>query len=453
MRPVSRTEVLGHPRGLLYLTVSEGWERFSYFGMQSLLVLYLTHHLLQPARIGSVIGLGPVRAAIEAVTGPLSTAALASQMFGLYTGLVYLTPVMGGLLADRWLNRTVTVTVGAIMMAAGHFLMAFEPAFLVAILLLLLGVGCFKGNIASQVGQLYERDDPRRATAFQIFQFAISTAVMVAPFVCGTLGEKVGWHYGFAAAGVGMLLGLACYLSGRRWLPPAAPASAQPKSQRAPWTPADWRALLLLLGMLPLIAGAMVGNQQMFNAFVVWGEANFNLTFAGFRAPVTWILSLDSAVSSVCLLGMIAFWRAWARRRKEPADLVKLAVGALLMAAAPVALMLATLAQQAAGGRISIGWGLAFEVINELGFVMLVPVALSFFSRVAPRQIQGAAIGLYYVAFFFCNLAVGRLGGLLERMGGFQFWSLHAAIVAAAALLLGVIALWHGSSRHRISAG
>ena len=187
--------VFGHPRGLLYLTAAEGWERFSYFGMQSLLVLYLGHYLLQPERIGVVIGFGPVRAAIEAVTGPLSIAALASQVFGLYTGLVYLTPILGGLLADRWLDRTVTITIGAIAMAAGHFLMALESCFLFAIVLLLLGVGCFKGNIASQVGQLYERDDPRRATAFQIFQFSIASAVMVAPLVCGTLGERIGWHY------------------------------------------------------------------------------------------------------------------------------------------------------------------------------------------------------------------------------------------------------------------
>ncbi len=438
------SDVLGHPRGLLYLTVSEGWERFSYFGMQSLLVLYLTHHLLQPNRIGTVIGLGPVRAAIEAVTGPLSTAALASQLFGLYTGLVYLTPILGGLLADRWLDRTVTVTVGAIVMAAGHFLMAFEPAFLFAILLLLLGVGCFKGNIASQVGRLYAPAEPRRANAFQIFPLPITPRVVGGPFVVGTLGEKAGWHYGFGAAGVGMLVGLGCYLGGRRWLPASAPAAATPKQDRAPWTQSDRRALLLLVAMLPLIAGSMIGNQQMFNAFVVWGEANFNLTFAGFRAPVTWILSLDSAVSSLCLVLMIWFWRSWGRRRKQPADLVKLAIGALLMAAAPVALMLASLAQRASGGRISIAWGAAFEVINELGFVMLVPVALSFFSRTAPKQIQGAAIGLYYVSFFFCNLVVGRLGGLLEKLGGFQFWSLHAAIVGVAAVLLGPIAAWHG---------
>jgi proton-dependent oligopeptide transporter, POT family len=439
----AKSDVFGHPRGLMYLVIVEGWERFSYFGMQALLVLYLTHHLLLPERIGTVIGFGAVRDAIEMVTGPLSTAALASQMFGVYTGLVYLTPVLGGLLADRWLDRTVTITIGAIAMAVGHFLMAFEAYFLFAILLLLVGVGCFKGNIASQVGQLYEREDLRRATAFQIFQLSISVAVMVAPLVCGTLGEKVAWHYGFGAAGVGMLFALAIYLRGRRWLPSSATRAVKGAGERVPWTREDRRAVLLIAASLPVVAGCMVGNQQMFNAFIVWGEANFDLYFAGFKMPITWILSIDAAVSAVCILMAIAFWRIYARRWKEPDDLVKMAIGALVMAAAVVVLMFASLAQQVAGGgKISLGWGLAFLLINEIGFAALAPVALSFYTRVAPRQIQGVAIGLYFMAFFIGNIVVGRLGGLLERMSAFSFWSMHAAIVGSAAIVLTVAAAW-----------
>jgi POT family proton-dependent oligopeptide transporter len=148
-------------------------------------------------------------------------------------------------------------------------------------------------------------------------------------------------------------------------------------------------------------------------------------------------------VPAGCLLLVIAFWRAYARRWREPGDLVKMAIGALVMAAAPFALMLASLVQQASGGgRISLGWGLGFELVNELGFAVLVPVALSFFTRVAPRRIEGVAVGFYYLAFFFCNLAVGRLGGLLERMSAFSFWSMHAAIVGGAAVLLTIAAVW-----------
>ena len=162
------TAFFGHPRGLAWLSFSEVWERFSYYGMQALLVLYMTHYLLQPGHIEHVAGFGPFRAAIESLYGPLTPAALASAIFGLYAGFVYLTPIAGGLLADRVLGRTRTVTVGALLMTMGHFLMAFEVSFLLALACLLIGIGCFKGNIATQVGDLYPPGDPRRADAYQI---------------------------------------------------------------------------------------------------------------------------------------------------------------------------------------------------------------------------------------------------------------------------------------------
>jgi len=432
------SDILGHPRGLAYLCVSEAWERFSYFGMQSLLVLYMTHQLLLPGHVEHVAGFAAFRAAIEQVTGPLSTLALASQIFGLYTGLVYLTPVIGGLLADRWFNRTTVVTIGALLMAMGHFLMAFETAFLAAMALLLMGVGCFKGNIASQVGELYDRGDLRRATAFQAFQFSITSAVIVSPLVCGTLGEKVGWHFGFGAAGIGMLIGLALYLHGRPWLP--VPQRFTDGAVRASLSAGDWKAVGLLIALLPLVAGAMVGNQQMFNAFVVWGEANFDLRFLGYEMPVTWLLSFDAVISALCILASIAFWRAFARRWQEPDDLTKIAIGAAIMALAPLLLSMAGLRQQLTGQRISVGWGLAFEVVNEAGFAMLVPVALSFYSRVAPQALQGMSVAMFYVNSFLCNLVVGRLGGLLEQMPAARFWLMHAAIVGVSAALLVIVA-------------
>ena len=179
----------------------------------------MTKQLLLPGHVEHVAGFGPFRAALESVYGPLSPQALASNIFGLYAGLVYLTPLAGGFIADRWLGRTASITIGALTMAVGHFLMAFDFSFLLALLCLLLGVGFFKGNIATQVGELYGPDDLRRADAFQIFLLAVNIAVIISPLVCGTLGQKVAWHWGFGAAGVGMVIGLLIYLSGRRWLP------------------------------------------------------------------------------------------------------------------------------------------------------------------------------------------------------------------------------------------
>src|SRR6187551_739421 len=207
---------LGHPRGLWFLAFTEAWERFSYYGMQSLLVLYMVKYLFLPGRIERVMIFDAFRQ-LPLYSG-LDGQPLASAIFGTYTASVYLTPIFGGFLADRVLGRRRTVLLGALTMAAGHFLMAFETAFLFALLCLVLGCGMFKGNIASQVGGLYKPEDLRRADAFQIFYLGINAGVIASPLIVGTLGEVYGWHYGFAAAGVGMLLATGIYLSGQKYL-------------------------------------------------------------------------------------------------------------------------------------------------------------------------------------------------------------------------------------------
>src|SRR6187551_1758869 len=206
---------LGHPKGLAYLGFTEGCERFSYYSMQTLLVLYMVNYLLVPGRMENVIGLNWLNDNFYGLSGQ----PLASAIFGTYTSLVYLTPIVGGIIADKWFGRDATLIAGGVLMAIGHFLMAVEPAFLLALLFLLLGVGAFKGNIATQVGALYGPNDLRRAMAFQIFYIFINVSVIVGPLISGTLGQKVGWHYGFGCAGIVMVLGLIIYLSGRKYLP------------------------------------------------------------------------------------------------------------------------------------------------------------------------------------------------------------------------------------------
>ena len=243
---------IGHPRGLFYIAFAEAWERFSYYGMQALLVLYMVNRLLHPGHVEHVAGFGPFQHAIENFRGPLSIQALASTIFGLYTGLVYLTPIGGGLIADRVLGRTRTITIGALLMSAGHFLMAFDVTFLLALTCLLLGVGCFKGNLASQVGALYSPGDNRRADAFQIYYIFINGGVIAAPLIAGTLGEVYGWHWGFGAAGVGMLIGLTIYLLGRKYLPPDSPiVEKADKTPRLKLTHGEKMAIVVLLVLLP----------------------------------------------------------------------------------------------------------------------------------------------------------------------------------------------------------
>jgi POT family proton-dependent oligopeptide transporter len=202
-----------HPPGLALLFFTETWERFSFYGMRALLVLYMTEQLLIPANAHRVLGYGPLRTALESVFGPMSTQALSSQVYGLYTSLLYFTPVLGGLLADRVLGQFRAVVLGASLMAVGHFLMASDRLFLVALLCIIVGNGFFKPNVSTQVGRLYSRTDSRRDSAFSIFYMGINLGATVAPVVCGTLGEVYGWHYGFAAAGVGMVIGLVIYIA------------------------------------------------------------------------------------------------------------------------------------------------------------------------------------------------------------------------------------------------
>jgi POT family proton-dependent oligopeptide transporter len=426
---------LGHPRGLAYLAFTEAWERFSYYGMQTLLVLYMVRQLLLPGHIERIAGFTGFRAVIEhAYGGALSTIALSSAIFGLYTGLVYLTPIAGGIIADRWLGRTRTITLGALLMAAGHFLMAFDVSFLIALLCLLTGVGCFKGNLASQIGALYAPSDLRRADAYQIYYLFISGAVIVAPLIAGTLGELYGWHYGFGAAGVGMLISLAIYRSGRRWLPAERTATRARSIARPRLSRQERSVVIVLILLLPVLAIGTVGNQQIFNAYLLWVPNHVDMVFFGRTMPTTWLITVDAVVSIVGLLATVAFWRLWSKRFREPSEIIKMTLGFAFSVGALLSLTGAA-AIAISGRKASIGWVLAFEVLNSIGFANVLPVGLALYARASPKAVAGTMIGVYFLHLFMTNNLVGWLGGLLERLPGPQFWALHAALVGTAGVL------------------
>jgi POT family proton-dependent oligopeptide transporter len=437
----SDTAFLGHPKGLGYLSFTEACERFSYYSMQSLLVLFMVKQLLLPGHIERIVGFDWFR---HLFFGRLEGQPLASAIFGTYTALVYFTPIFGGLLADGLLGRRRTMILGGLLMAAGHFLMAFEQAFLFALLCLVLGVGCFKGNIASQVGGLYRANDLRRAMAFQIFYIAINVSVIVGPLVSGTLGEKVGWHWGFGAAGVVMVAGLAIYLAGSRWLPEDEGRDKPGRAARPKLTRSDWPPLIALVLLIPAMAVALLTNQEIFNAYLVWGDHAFKLTFFGFTAPSTWLITVDATLSFSMLVAVAAFWRLWGRRRREPDELGKMIIGSLFSIAGGLCLVAAA-ATQPSGGKIGLFWPLMFHLLNSIGFAHILPVSLALFSKVAPRAINATVIGLYYLAFFAANALVGWVGGFLEKMPVTTFWLIHVASAAVGlfAFLLFKLLLGH----------
>ncbi len=423
--PAHDTAFLGHPKGLGYLSFVEGCERFSYYSMQTLLVLYMVKYLLLPEHIGGVIGLDWLRA--HRYSG-MEGQPLASALFGDYTALVYLTPILGGIIADRWLGRRPTLILGALVMALGHFLMAFEGSFLFALIALIVGVGLFKGNIASQVGELYSQNDIRRAMAFQIFYIAINVSVIAAPLVSGTLGEKLGWHWGFGAAGVVMVVGLVIYLGAARWLPADNRAAKQDKTERAKMAGNDWLRLAAVLALVPILMMSLLTNQEIFNAYLIWADEHFQLTFFGQTLPTSWMITLDAAFSFSMLVAVAAFWKWYGARRQEPDEFSKMIIGSVFSVAGGACLFIAAASQGA--GKIGLFWPVMFHLLNSIAFAHIMPVSLALFSRLAPRAINATVVGIYYLAFFGANLAVGTIGGWYSTMPTTTFWLLHIAAAA-----------------------
>jgi POT family proton-dependent oligopeptide transporter len=465
---------LGHPKGLGYLGFTEACERFSYYSMQTLLTLYMVNYLLLPGHIGKVTGLAWLRGwHYPGLEGqPLSSA-----IFGDYTSLVYLMPILGGIIADKLTGRRVALIAGALVMALGHFLMAIEGAFLFALLALIVGVGLFKGNIATQVGELYTERDLRRAMAFQIFYIFINVSVIAAPLISGTLGQKVGWHYGFGCAGVVMVLGLFIYLSGRRWLPADLAVAERRPNQLigrvvagaigiaalvviwllisgllfSSWLVGTISALVMvgalywfltrnlsrgdrfcvltLCILIPVMAISLLTNQEIFNAYLVWGDKQFNLTFMGTTLPSSWLITLDAILSFSMLVAVAAFWKWWSLKRREPDEISKMIIGSFFTIAGGACLFIAA-ATQPAGGKIGIFWPFMFHLLNSIGFAHILPISLALFTKIAPKQITATVIGLYYLAFFAANKMVGYVGGLYSSLPTTTFWLIHIASAA-----------------------
>ena len=435
---------LGHPKGLGFLGFTEACERFSYYSMQTLLTLYMVNYLLVPSRMDKVIGLTWMQ---EHVYHGIAGQPLASAIFGTYTSLVYGTPIIGGIIADKWLGRNKTLILGGVLMAIGHFLMAIESAFLLALLALLLGVGAFKGNIATQVGALYGPNDLRRAMAFQIFYIFINVSVIIAPLISGTLGQKVGWHYGFGCAGVVMVAGLFIYLSGRRYLAPEQTASAKKTAVREPLTRSDWLCVVYLIILIPVLAVSLLTNQEIFNAYLVWGDQHFDLTLLNNTS--SWLITVDAAVSFTMLVAVAAFWKWWGTHHREPDEISKIIIGSVFTVGGGLCLFMAALTQPA-GGKISLFWPMMFEVLNSIGFAHTLPISLALFSKIAPKQITATVIGLYYLSFFIANAVVGYVGGLYSSLPTTTFWLIHVASAAFGLVAFIVFKLVIG---HRMTSG
>ncbi len=421
----------GEPRPLAYLAFTEAWERFSYYGMTALLPLYLTQSLLLSGHVEHIAGFAEFRGGLETVFGHLSPIALASQIVGLYTAFVYFTPVFGGIVADRWLGQRRAVLLGAALMSAGHFAMAFDMSFLLALVLLITGCGLLKGNISTQVGALYpEGDAEGRTRGYTIYSIGINVGSVTGPLLCGLLAQIYGWHAGFGLAGILMLAGLATYLAGYRQYPVTRRSKGEPRA-RVALNRAERRVVLAIGVMAGLTIFQSVAYYQNTNINLIWIDQAVNMDVLGFHVPVAWFASLDSLVSIVTVPFLLALWRRQFTRGREPDDLGKIGTGAWIAALANLLLVCACVA----GGRISIFAPIAYDVLLGIAFLYYWPPLMGFVSRTAPPQVRATLMGAIFLSLFLADFLVGWIGGLYETMSPAAFWAMHAGIAATGGVL------------------
>ena len=420
----------GHPKGLYYLAFTEAWERFSYYGMTALLVLYMVNQLLLPGHVENIAGFAAFRAVVEGVIGPLSTQALASQIFGFYSGLVYFTPVIGGFIADRWLGQRNAVVLGAALMSAGHMAMAFDQSFLLALLLLIVGCGLLKGNISAQVGALYAlNDEANRVRGFAIFSMAINVGSTAGPIVCGLLAQIYGWHVGFAAAAAFILIGLVTYLTGYRHLPARIERG---KTEARKLSSADWAKIGIICAILVITTFQSIAYFQSFNVAAIWVQEHVDLQLGAFTIPVPWFNSIDPIFSIAGVPVVFALWRWQADHGGEPGDLAKIGVGAWIAMASNLVLVAAMVTS--GGADVSPLWPLFYY--GGLGFAFLFywPTTLALVSRAAPAPVNATMMGVAFLTLFIASFTIGWLGSFYEPIGPVAFWALHAAIAACGGL-------------------
>ena len=473
------TAFFGHPRGLSTLFFTEMWERFSYYGMRALLILFMT---ADPA----TGGLG-----FDAVT--------AGAIYGLYTSMVYMATLPGGWIADQIFGPQRAVLVGGMLIAAGHFSMAVPAlaAFYLGLALIVLGTGLLKGNVSVIVGRLYRPDDDRRDAGYSLFYMGINTGAFVAPFICGYLGQRVSWHLGFAAAGIGMLLGLVQFMAGRKYLgeaglrpsDPGSPAALSAQQARAArWVGAA--AALLVAAGLGMYAGIIpIGAKEISDAagvmllclsigFFAWvflsggwtkvernhllvinvlflGYATFSAAFEqagstlnlfadrntknelfGFAFPSSWFQSVNPLIVIAFAPVFAWMWVRLARRGSEPGapfkfGLALVGVGAGFLVLVPAATL------SADGSLVGPGWLTVAYLLHTWAELALSPVGLSAMSKLAPARIGGLVMGVWFLGTSNGNYIGGRLSGFYESMPlPTLFGAVAAFAIAAGALLL-----------------
>lgn len=428
------------PESLAALCASVGFERAAYFGLQSILALYLADLLVDDAAIGRVWLLP----GLANLAGG-QAAQLAGVVTGLFGSLAALAPLIGATIADRWLGQHRAILLGGAMMAAGHGLLIAEPAILPALATIALGSGFFKGALAVRLSGLYEANDARRVEGFRLLYIAINIAGLSAPLIIGTLGEQGHWHAGFAASCSAMLAGLAIYARGARNLRDTAsdqPAGAAERDHSPQSLPGGGLRVLLGLGIGTALL--TVPNAQLTNAYLLWAKEGFIRDLAGWRIPVSWLIAADGLISLAALAGSGAFWAWHEKQRGLVTAEAKALAGAGFVVAAAACLSVAALVH----GRTSVPviWGLAFQLLNSLGLANVLPAVMASFGQAGSQRLEATAMAGFYVSLFAGGLISTFLAAQFTSLPIQIFWLLHGLCAVAGAALM-ALRKWRGSAQ------
>ena len=401
---VGEAQWFGHPRGLATLFFTEMWERFSYYGMRAFLILYMT----TPAAQGG-LGFGVDRA---------------GSIYGNYTGSVWMATIGGGLLADWLLGQYRSVLIGAILITAGHFVLAFPPLpfFYTGLILIVLGTGLLKPNVSTLVGSLYETNDPRRDAGFSIFYMGINLGAALGPLVAGYLAQKVDWHAGFACAGVGMTLGVVQYILGRKHLMGSLNRlSAQPKTQDKKtdsasgalgFTPQEWRRLLAVFIFFAFACVFWASYEQAGSTLNLFADRHTRLNVLGFEFPSSWFQSVPAVF--VILLAPVFAWLWVKLGPREPSTPAKFALGLFLVGLAFVLIVPAASIAQGEGVRVSPWWLVGVYFLQTAGELSLSPVGLSLVTKLSPQRVVGLMMGVWFLSIAVGSKVAGWLAGFFQ---------------------------------------
>jgi POT family proton-dependent oligopeptide transporter len=436
---------LGHPKGLYLLFATEMWERFSYYGMRALLVLSLV-------------------AGVEAANPGFGwSQAEALKLYGLFTGFVYFTPLIGGWLADNFLGQRKSVIIGGLVMAAGQFTLAAAipgklGLFYVGLVLLVIGNGFFKPNISTMVGDLYNEGDARRDAAFTIFYMGINSGAFLAPLVCSTLGENpaYGWRYGYMAAGIGMILSVIIQLAlSRRYLgdvgvvPAAQRAMSRSGGRKEPLTQEETDRLRVIFMVFVFIVLFWTAFEQAGGLMNLYASEKTDRRVGSFEVPAGWFQSVNPIF--IVLLGPLfsMLWTRLASVGRNPATPRKMVLGLMLTGIGFLA-MIAAVYDQAAHGKASMWWLVLAYLFHTMGELCISPVGLSMVTKLAPLRLASLMMGVWFLINFVANWLAGYVGSFAESLGELTIFGGLGATLFGFAIVLwifsGTLIRWmHGA--------